>query len=149
MAIQARAVAVLVACFACSGRGPVRHSAAQNVSCPVPPGGSLADWVPTSVAGTIEGVILRVDSASDSRRIPLPAAQIVAEGPLLRIATSDSAGRFQLAGLSGGRYVVTVRALGFVRRRDTLQLGAASGIDGQIRLRSDVLPPCCHSRICL
>jgi Carboxypeptidase regulatory-like domain len=149
MVLHPRAVAVLVTWFASPGCGAPRHSTAANVSCPVPPSVSLADWVPTSVAGMIGGVILRVDSTSDSRRIPLPAAQIVAEGPLLRIATSDSAGKFQIAGLSGGRYIVTVRALGFLRRRDTLEVGAAAGVDGQIRLRSDVLPPCCHSRICL
>ena len=127
-----------------------RRSPDPNAPCPIPPTVAVANWNPTSQSGVIDGAVLRVDSLSDPTPKPLLDAQVVAAGPVRRSTTVDTVGRFRLNELPDGDYALTVRAIGFPTRHDSLRV-RSNGFTGAIRLRTEVVlfPNCCRSRYCL
>lgn len=123
----------------------------QDAPCPGPPNFAAAKWTQSAESGVIQGIALHADSLADTvgKRLS-SAAELVAAGPVKRVILLDSSGRFRLAGLPSGDYVVTVKALGYPTRRDSLHL-RDNGASGVIRLGTyvNIFPACCHSLICL
>lgn len=69
---------------------------------------------------------------------PLPGAAVHADGPVRLAATTDAEGRWSLAGVPAGRYVIRVRRMGFVERTAAVDVPAAAPLT--LALSAGALP---------
>jgi len=79
----------------------------------------------TGAGATITGVV------RDSASVPVPGADVIAR-PGGRRARSDSAGRFVLSGLDGGKYTVVARKLGYAPASWDVELSKSGHIEIQL-----------------
>jgi outer membrane receptor protein involved in Fe transport len=79
--------------------------------------------------GTLAGVV--VDAAT---HLPVPTASVYLEG-LDRGTAADSLGRFALAGIPIGSYVLTVRSVGYTPERRPIDIAAGAFVDLNIELQ--------------
>lgn len=100
-------------CLGC--QPPVAH----QHTCSISTARSTLAWQYLPGAGGIRGRVVDVEQQ------PIVGA-LVNVGPTSRPLAADGAGRFQLA-LREGRYLVQVRAVGYVAVQDTISL---PGLDG-------------------
>jgi len=98
-------------------RPPIAH----RQSCVISAARSSLAWQYAPAAAGIRGRVVALASGR-----PLPGALITVAGS--QKATSDSAGRFQIA-LGRGTYVVQVRATGYLSVQDTISLPGLDGFD--------------------
>jgi hypothetical protein len=87
----------------------------------MPAAAKVARWLATSDSGTIEGIVLRVDSLLDQTPAPLVDALVGLVGPLQHTVTVDRAGHFRFTDLSPGQYRVFDRRMGFPHRNARLR----------------------------
>lgn len=94
---------------------------------------ALALMLPIAVQGQA-GAMLAGNVLSDSTERPIAGAEISIAA--LRVAVrSDSAGGFVIPGITPGRRVVTVRAVGYAELTTTLVFGAGQRIETDLLLR--------------
>ena len=93
-------------------------------------GGSSATVRPGGAAGTVSGTIV----GDDGR--PLPGATVRVEGTSYGAAT-DTRGRFEIAGLPPGTYVVVASFIGYEAAAQTVRLDGRGGQALDVRLVPD------------
>lgn len=95
---------------------------------------------PDGGTARIRGRVVRADTGA-----PLPGTQIVLGGPTVHTATTDDDGRYELAGLPAGRFVLSAfrdgMTLAYGQRRAFDQGGPITLADGQTLSRIDFAWP--------
>lgn len=86
--------------------------------------------VDTGAAGVISGAVTTRDNK------PLAGANVVITQANVSIGT-DSTGAFHIKPLPTGRYQLRIRAIGYVPRVDTVEVGVAAGIRVRLPLADD------------
>jgi outer membrane receptor for ferrienterochelin and colicins len=94
----------------------VRALSAAVVAAALAAGGLAAQ-----TAHRLDGRV--TEAGSDA---PLQGAAVQAEGPVRLTATTDAEGRWSIAAVPAGRYVVRVRRMGFVERTAVVDVPAAA-----------------------
>ena len=130
---------LLVASVGCY-RYVVTQEPPSAAGCPPTPRAFFRQKTDSSTRGVIHGRAF-IASLSDSAPAPLAGATVAIQ-ELRRGVLADSDGAFRLGALPPGRYVVTVRQIGYHTSRDTVLVGARAGSAIEVGLRPAPMDEC-------